>query len=266
MFFEAHEVQEIVECELLQSQDYGKTWSQIAPRRPFIPRGASTIRPDGSTDPKGNAFDSHTVYMAWTGDAAPFLDPKDPTRTKFYYSGGDGPHSGQRDDSIGVAYATTHAWAGLSLPMSSALSGGAVGPLVLTTEVLSLETGDSSTAAAAAAAAAATAVSKGHGYTHLWVLADVPVDCSVEVHMAAAATIETKTETAAGADADAFDILGSITGSAEGLRKIILKLPAAARSEGEEAVAVGMPSRLQFKAFGGDGASTVLYSFGLCTL
>ena len=264
MFFEAHEVQEIVECELLQSQDYGKTWSQIAPRRPFIPRGASTIRPDGSTDPKGNAFDSHTVYTAWTGDAAPFLDPKDPTRTKFYYSGGDGPHSGQRDDSIGVAYATTHAWAGLSLPMSSALSGGAVGPLVLTTEVLSLETGDSSTAAAAAAAA--TAVSKGHGYTHLWVLADVPVDCSVEVHMAAAATIETKTETAAGADADAFDILGSITGSAEGLRKIILKLPAAARSEGEEAVAVGMPSRLQFKAFGGDGASTVLYSFGLCTL
>eukprot|EP00729_Bicosta_minor_P001424 gene1424-15846_t len=36
-----------------------------------------------------------------------------PNRTMFYYSGGDGPHDGQRDDSIGLAYATTHAYAGL---------------------------------------------------------------------------------------------------------------------------------------------------------
>jgi len=82
MFFEAHEVQEIVECELLQSTDReshrfatlvfasevslsscalradGRSWEQVAPRRPFIPRGRATIRPDGSTDPQGNAFDS----------------------------------------------------------------------------------------------------------------------------------------------------------------------------------------------------------------
>eukprot|EP01050_Picozoa_sp_SAG11_P037341 SAG11_NODE_14681_length_603_cov_1.337302_1_plen_62_part_10 len=43
----------------------GRSWEQVAPRRPFIPRGAATIRADGSTDPQGNAFDSrkHTTLF-----------------------------------------------------------------------------------------------------------------------------------------------------------------------------------------------------------
>ena len=43
----------------------------------------------------------------------PVLNPADPDETWFYYAGGDGPHTGQRDDSIGLARATTHAYAGL---------------------------------------------------------------------------------------------------------------------------------------------------------
>ena len=114
-FFQAYEPQEHVECELLQTTDYGESWAQVAPRRPFIPRGSARILPDGSTDPRGNAFDSHTVFAAWTSDGRPFIDPQNSSVTRFYYSGGNGPHSGQRDDSIGLARATTHAWAGLRL-------------------------------------------------------------------------------------------------------------------------------------------------------
>jgi hypothetical protein len=59
---------------------------------------------------------SHTLYTAWTGDAGALLDPQDPHTTLFYYSGGNGPHSGSRDDSIGLARATTHAYVGLRSP------------------------------------------------------------------------------------------------------------------------------------------------------
>lgn len=90
-----------VRTELLQTTNFGMNWSQVSPGAEFIPLG-----------PPG-AFDSYTTYTSWSGTSAPLLDPKNPNRTMFYYSGGDGPHDGQRDDSIGLAYATTHAYAGL---------------------------------------------------------------------------------------------------------------------------------------------------------
>jgi hypothetical protein len=37
-------------------------------------------------------------------------------------AGGNGPHDGQRDDSIGLAYATTHAYAGLRSRESQVIS------------------------------------------------------------------------------------------------------------------------------------------------
>ena len=60
-----------------------------------------------------NPFDSHTLYTAWSGKQGPLLNPKAENETLFYYAGGNGPHTGQRDDSIGLATATTHAYAGL---------------------------------------------------------------------------------------------------------------------------------------------------------
>ena len=138
----------------------------MAPRKPFIPRGAATIRPDGSTDPDGDAFDSHTIYTAWTGDQMPFLEPGNASVTRFYYSGGNGPHSGQRDDSIGLARATTHAYAGLSMPPAPPAGNGIATPRVLTTEPLR-------TSAA--------------GQRKLWVLASVAADASLGVGLATAA-------------------------------------------------------------------------------
>jgi hypothetical protein len=90
-----------VRSELMQTTDYGQSWTQLAPRAEFIPCG-----PPGS-------FDSHTIYTAWSGEASPVLDPQNEEITRFYYVGGNGPHDGQRDDSIGLAYAQTHAYAGL---------------------------------------------------------------------------------------------------------------------------------------------------------
>ena len=90
-----------VRTELLHSTDFGLHWTRVSPGAEFIPLG-----PEG-------AFDSYTTYSSWSGGAAPLLDPKMQNRTLFYYSGGDGPHDGQRDDSIGLAYAPTHGYAGL---------------------------------------------------------------------------------------------------------------------------------------------------------
>ena len=90
-----------VRTELLHSTDFGLHWTRVSPGAEFIPLG-----PEG-------AFDSYTTYTSWSGGAAPLLDPKNQNRSLFYYSGGDGPHDGQRDDSIGLAYAPTHGYAGL---------------------------------------------------------------------------------------------------------------------------------------------------------
>lgn len=63
-------------------------------------------------------------YTSWSGTSSPLLDPKNPNRTMFFYAGGDGPHDGQRDDSIGLAYAPTHAYAGLSSRRASVTTKG----------------------------------------------------------------------------------------------------------------------------------------------
>jgi hypothetical protein len=101
MFFSAKEAQGWVKCELLQTLDFGRNWTRVAPGQQFIPLG-----------PAGT-FDSHTLYTAWSGTQAPLINPEATNETMFYYAGGNGPHNGQRDDSIGLARATTHAYAGL---------------------------------------------------------------------------------------------------------------------------------------------------------
>jgi len=69
-------------------------WTRIAPNQQFIPLG------------EPGEFDSHTLYTAWSGEQLPLLNPTNASETMFYYAGGDGPHTGDRDDSIGLARAT----------------------------------------------------------------------------------------------------------------------------------------------------------------
>ena len=105
MFYEQDEKQGWVKCELLQTLNFGENWTRLTPDQQFIPLG---------TEP--GAFDSHTLYTAWSGEQSPTINPHagdGGNETLFYYAGGNGPHSGQRDDSIGLAMATTHAYAGL---------------------------------------------------------------------------------------------------------------------------------------------------------
>lgn len=95
-----------VYCELMMSTDFAKTWTRLAPHKPFIPHSADS----NATYPAG--WDSHTCYSAngivsLTGN-----------ETRFYYAGGNGPHSGGgiehgRRNSIGLATSTTHALAAL---------------------------------------------------------------------------------------------------------------------------------------------------------
>ncbi len=105
MFFAQDEPEGWVRCELIQTLDFGQNWTRIAPNQQFIPLGAP------------GQFDSHTLYTAWSGEQLPLLDPGNKGQTMFFYAGGDGPHTGDRDDSIGLARATTHAYAGVQLKM-----------------------------------------------------------------------------------------------------------------------------------------------------
>lgn len=67
---------DIVNCELLQTIDFGSSWQRVAPEgTEFIPRG-----PPGS-------FDSHTLYTAWSGAQGALLDPLNANVTLFYYAG-----------------------------------------------------------------------------------------------------------------------------------------------------------------------------------
>lgn len=130
-------------------------------------------------------------YTAWTGGQLPFIDPTNSSRTRFYYSGGDGPHSGQRDDSIGLAYATTHAWAGLQYT-GRPQDGGTVE--LITKEVPQPATGV------------------------MWLLADVAQDASVGVASAHS-----------GVEADgAWDQVGEV-GTTDGLRRVTLPVSALSR-------------------------------------
>jgi hypothetical protein len=115
-FFAQDEQQGWVRCELMQTLDFGRNWTRLARGKQFIPLGNAT------------GFDSHTLYTAWSGGQAPLLNPKQENETMFYYAGGDGPHTGQRDDSIGLARAVTHAYAGLRVA-----AGEATTPSRLTT-------------------------------------------------------------------------------------------------------------------------------------
>ncbi len=85
-----------VYCELMHSTDHGANWTRLAPHTPFIPLGAA------------GEFDDHTCYPA-----RPLLDPRDPSRTLLFYSGGNGPHSGARSDFIALASVDAHAFVGL---------------------------------------------------------------------------------------------------------------------------------------------------------
>lgn len=82
-----------------------------------------------------NAFDSHTIYTAWSGQQAPLLSPLDKSQTMFYYAGGNGPHTGQRDDSIGLARATTHAYAGLRAKVETKLKTETESEILIEEEV-----------------------------------------------------------------------------------------------------------------------------------
>ena len=89
----------IVNCELLQTTDFGRSWSRVAQEGvQFIPRG------------EPGSFDSNTLCKicksrlspcegcqaseregvadtAWTGDQNALLDPQNNDTTLFYYSG-----------------------------------------------------------------------------------------------------------------------------------------------------------------------------------
>eukprot|EP01046_Picozoa_sp_COSAG06_P057367 COSAG06_NODE_11162_length_1553_cov_2.558717_1_plen_247_part_00 len=83
--------------ELLQSEDFGKSWKQLAPHKQFIPHG-----------PRG-AVDSSIIYAAM-----PMLNPANASETYIYYDGGVGPHSGpHREDTLNLAVASSSAFAGL---------------------------------------------------------------------------------------------------------------------------------------------------------
>lgn len=88
--------EEKVYCELMYSTSYGENWTRLAPHTPFIPLGDS------------GSFDDHTCYSA-----RPFTDPSNNSSTRFYYAGGNGPHSGARSDFMALATAPTNALAGL---------------------------------------------------------------------------------------------------------------------------------------------------------
>jgi hypothetical protein len=78
----------------------------------------------GAPGPAGSP-DSHTTYAA----ARPMIDPNDPARLLLYYAGGNGPHTGQRDDFMMLATSPTNALVGLA-------AGGADPEAVVTTHRL----------------------------------------------------------------------------------------------------------------------------------
>ena len=102
MFYNTSSAGGHVNCELLQTTDFGASWQRVGEEgEQFIPRGEE------------GEFDSHTIYTAWGGDRFGLTDPADNDTQLFFYAGGNGPHSGARDDSIGLARGKTHANTGL---------------------------------------------------------------------------------------------------------------------------------------------------------
>ena len=121
---------ERVYCELLSSSDHGRSWTRLAPNVSFIPLGD-----DGQ-------FDSHTCYAA-----NPIPDPADSELTRYYYAGGNGPHSGPRSDFIALATAPSHATVGLRVAADGVAS-------TVTTRPIRVERGGVFLAAVATSATA----------------------------------------------------------------------------------------------------------------
>eukprot|EP01050_Picozoa_sp_SAG11_P016920 SAG11_NODE_2369_length_3447_cov_1.747611_1_plen_1057_part_00 len=108
-----------VTCELVMSANFGRNWTRVSPHQQFIQLG------------KAGSWNSHTCFSA-NGLIMPKTrsdgDGEDDTyntgdEVRFYFAGGDGPHSGQphgphsvtgRNNFIGLATATVHALAGLT--------------------------------------------------------------------------------------------------------------------------------------------------------
>lgn len=121
---------ERVYCELLSSSDHGRSWTRLAPKVPFIPPGD-----DGQ-------FDSHTCFAA-----NPIPDAADSELMRYYYAGGNGPHSGPRSDFIALATAPSHATVGLRVAANGVAS-------TITTRPIRVERGGVFLAAVATSAMA----------------------------------------------------------------------------------------------------------------
>ena len=108
-----------VYCELMMSSTYGKSWTRLAPHKQFIPHSVDDGR-NGTGWPTG--WDSHTCYSAnGVVEHAGAGARGGGSTVRFYYAGGNGPHSGGgnehgRRNGMGLATATTDALAGLRPP------------------------------------------------------------------------------------------------------------------------------------------------------
>ena len=116
-----------VYCELIVSSNYGANWTRLAPHKQFIPLGNGTNGAPGSSN--ASSWDSHTCYAAnglLINEGEEGKEGEENGKqlaARFYYAGGDGPHSGSkvagRSNSIGLA--TSHnvnALAGITLAMT----------------------------------------------------------------------------------------------------------------------------------------------------
>ena len=116
MVFDATSKAGHVHCRLSWAENASAAdWDWVDPGgltgREFIPHGDG---PSGDDDGDGdvNAFDSHICFAA----ASP-VELKDEVR--IYYMGGNGPHNGARNSSLGLATLPVDRFAGLTYPSSS---------------------------------------------------------------------------------------------------------------------------------------------------
>lgn len=104
MVFDAESKDGHVHCRLAWSTN-ASTWAWVDAGgllgREFIPHGAE------GASPTGNAFDSHICFAA----ASPVEVEGE---VRVYYMGGNGPHNGARNSSLGLATLGLDRYAGLS--------------------------------------------------------------------------------------------------------------------------------------------------------
>jgi hypothetical protein len=132
-YYQSQSAEGRVTCELVMSADFGQNWTRVSPHQQFIQLG------------KAGSWNSHTCFSA-NGLIMPKTrtdgDDTDSTgdEVRFYFAGGDGPHSGQqhgphkdtgRNNFIGLATATEHALAGLTASDSGNEMSIATAPIAL---------------------------------------------------------------------------------------------------------------------------------------